>query len=199
MARLCSSRCADWGVLHGQPAVDHTRGHARPDEDLFRQWSLDLAEGSVERCRIVLLGIEARLSPGAHRAVRWRGAGYSGGWTGGRGRVVVRGERGGKAEGMARYIADHYAEPLRLADIAAAVALHPNYAMGLFRVTFGMSVVAYLTQYRVAVAQRLLATTDAPVLDIARGRVRVCQPLLHRLQSGVRESSRAYRAALWAP
>ena len=39
--------------------------------------------------------------------------------------------------------------------------------MTLFRRTFGLSIGAYLTQYRVADAQRLLATTDARIVDVA--------------------------------
>jgi len=183
-------------VLHGQPVVDHGRGHARPDQDLFQQWSLDLAEGSVERRRIVLLEIEARLRRLALAAP------FVGGTQGatGDGRIALRGERGGKAEGMARFIADHYAEPVRLADIAAAVAVHPNYAMGLFRATFGMSVVAYLTQYRVAVAQRLLATTDTPVLDIAlEAGFGSASRFYAAFKAACGQSPRAYRAALGAP
>ena len=187
-------------VLHGQPVVDDEGGHARSDRDLFRQWSLDLDEGSAERRRIVLLEIEARLrrlalaEPFVDRA-RGGAEGLAEG-----GRVVVRGERSGKAEGMARFIAEHYADPLRLADIADAVALHPNYAMGLFRATYGMSTVAYLTQYRVAVAQRLLATTDAPVLDIAlEAGFGSASRFYVAFKEACGQSPRAYRAALRAP
>ena len=68
---------------------------------------------------------------------------------------------------LARFIATHYTEPLTVRAIAAAAGLHPNYAMTLFQRTFGLSMGAYLTQYRVGDAQRLLATTDARIVDVA--------------------------------
>jgi len=183
-------------VLYGRPVVDRGQGHAQSDQDLFRQWIRDMAAGAIERRRIVLLEIEARLRRLA-LAAPFGGAAPR---TPDSGRVVARAERGGKAEGMARFIADHYAEPLRLADIAAAVALHPNYAMSLFRATFGMSVVAYLTQYRVAVAQRLLATTDAPVLDIALDvGVGSASRFYAAFKEACARAPRDYRAALRAP
>ena len=45
--------------------------------------------------------------------------------------------------------------------------LHPNYAMNLFQKTFGTTLINYLTQHRVSHAQRLLATTDQTITDIA--------------------------------
>jgi AraC-like DNA-binding protein len=51
--------------------------------------------------------------------------------------------------------------------IGREVGLHPNYAMSLFRRTFGATLLEYLTQLRISHAQRLLATTDDKVLDVA--------------------------------
>ena len=77
--------------------------------------------------------------------------------------------RGGleKVEEMAQFIAVNHGRHLRVAEIAEAVNLHPNYAMSLFRKTFGISLVDYTTQHRISHAQRLLVTTDAKILDIA--------------------------------
>ena len=72
-----------------------------------------------------------------------------------------------KVEQMACYIAQHYTQPLSVEDIGKVVDLHPNYAMSLFKKTFGTTLVAYVTQHRVSHAHRLLATTDAKVVDIA--------------------------------
>ena len=60
-----------------------------------------------------------------------------------------------------------FQEPLNVAQIAAAVHLHPNYAMQLFRKCTGRTIVAYLTQYRVAHAQQLLLTSEMSISDIA--------------------------------
>jgi transcriptional regulator GlxA family with amidase domain len=86
-----------------------------------------------------------------------------------------------KAEHMARWMAAHFADAVKVADIANAVNLHPNYAMNLFRKTFGVSVVDYLTQHRVAHAQQLLLTTELSVLDVA-------------MRSGFGSSSQFYEA-----
>lgn len=58
-------------------------------------------------------------------------------------------------------------EPLQLGQIAQAVDLHLGYATDLFRKTIGITIMDYLTQHRIAHAQRLLATTNQRVLDIA--------------------------------
>ena len=68
---------------------------------------------------------------------------------------------------MVRYIATHYAEPIKSSDIARAADLHMTYAMGLFRRTCGVTFGQYVTQHRIWHAQRLLATTDAMINDIA--------------------------------
>ena len=47
------------------------------------------------------------------------------------------------------------------------VGLHPNYAMALFRGTFGATLVKYITQLRLSHAQRLLVTTGDLILNIA--------------------------------
>lgn len=86
-----------------------------------------------------------------------------------------------KVERMAKYVVEHYTEAVRLADVAAAVGLNPNYAATLFRQQCGQTVLACLTEHRVAHAQRLLATTDLKTLNVA-------------LQSGFASLSRFYEA-----
>ena len=78
-------------------------------------------------------------------------------------------ETGGlnRAEQIALYIARHYTEPLTAEQISKSVGLHPNYAMALFKKTLGITIVDFLTQHRVSHAQRLLATTDDKVIEIA--------------------------------
>ncbi len=83
------------------------------------------------------------------------------------------------AAALAAFISEHDQHPLTLAGAARAVGLNPTYAAGLFKRTFGMTVLAYLTQHRLAHAQRLLATTDWGVLGVA-------------LEAGFRSSSRFY-------
>jgi AraC-like DNA-binding protein len=73
----------------------------------------------------------------------------------------------GRAAAMARFIAVRFREPISVGEIAASVHLHPHYAMTVFREVVGTTLGAYLTQCRVAEAQRLLLTTNATMGEIA--------------------------------
>lgn len=70
-------------------------------------------------------------------------------------------------EQMINFMIHHFQESINVAEIAGAVHLHPNYAMQLFRKCTGRTIVAYLTQYRIAHAQQLLLTTDKNISEIA--------------------------------
>lgn len=72
-----------------------------------------------------------------------------------------------KVEQMACLVATRYKENLPVEEIGRAVGLHPNYAMGLFKKAFGTTLIDYLTTHRVSHAQRLLATTDDKIVEIA--------------------------------
>ena len=68
---------------------------------------------------------------------------------------------------MACLIARHYTGSLTVDEIGRMVGLHPNYAMSLFKKAFGTTLIDYLTHHRISHAQRLLATTDAKIVEIA--------------------------------
>jgi len=72
-----------------------------------------------------------------------------------------------KVEQMACFIAQNYTERLTVEEIGKSVKLHPNYAMNLFQKSFGTTLIHYLTQHRISHAQRLLATTDESIAEIA--------------------------------
>jgi len=72
-----------------------------------------------------------------------------------------------RVEQIAHFVAEHFREPLSVSDIAAGVGLQPHYVMHLFREKCGVSVLEYLTSFRLAHAQHLLVTTNDTVLDIA--------------------------------
>lgn len=71
------------------------------------------------------------------------------------------------AAAMARHAAMYFREPIGPSDVAAVVPLHPNYAMTVFRTVVGMTLGEYLTQCRIAEAQRLLITTGATTAEVA--------------------------------
>ena len=173
-------------VLSGFPICDQDTSRAMLDQALFEQWQRDLLTALPERQVIVQIEIEARLRrvalgitmPSTERA--------------------VGGER--HVEQIARLIAERYAEPMHIRDLARAVGLHPHYAMQLFRKTFGMSLLEYLAQHRIAHAQRLLLTTNLPVaavgLECGFGSASQFYAVFKRA-CGVAPG--AYRAALAAP
>ena len=82
-----------------------------------------------------------------------------------------------RADQLACHIARHFSEPLTADQIARTVGLHPNYAMNVFRKAFGMTMTQFVVQHRLYNAQRLLVTTEDPILDLA-------------LESGFRSVSR---------
>ncbi len=71
------------------------------------------------------------------------------------------------ATSMASHISTHFRESLAVADVAAAVHLHPSTAAAVFRRGMGVTIGEYLAQCRVAEAQRLLISTDATTSEIA--------------------------------
>lgn len=138
--------------------------HVR-DKNLFEQWFQDVNQNSKSSYEIVLLEIRARLlrmadnletsqdpsDPSAPKcAIRQVGA-----------------QNFSKIESIARFIAQHYTEDIHLADIAASVDLHPDYAAYAFKKTFGITINNFVIQHRVQHAQRLLVTTNKKILDIA--------------------------------
>ncbi len=152
-------------MLRGALYSDPTPGRARMDRDLFVQWEADLQRADADPGvrDIVLLEMRARLMrlvdalppapPPAGKPSH---------------RNVVLSDGGlNKVEQMACLIAQRYTEALTVEDIGKAVGLHPNYAMSLFRKTFGATLIEYLTHQRVSHAQRLLATTDMKIVEVA--------------------------------
>lgn len=65
------------------------------------------------------------------------------------------------------YIQAHGAQPLPVADIAAAAGVHPVYLQRLFQSHLHMTIVEYVTGQRIDRAAYLLRHTRQPVADIA--------------------------------
>lgn len=68
---------------------------------------------------------------------------------------------------MMQFIHEHYAQPIALEDIAAAVYVSGSSALQIFREGIHTSPVAYLIQYRLRRAAQLLRETDKSVAAIA--------------------------------
>jgi AraC-like DNA-binding protein len=138
-------------MMDGRPLLD-PQPDSLFDRAVFRRWAADFETQPPEFQPILLLELEARLR---RFAFAWQPA------------DEVSAVPGSKAELMAQFIARHSAEPLTVAQIASVVNLNPTYAMHLFRREYHLSLIDYLTQQRIAQAQRLLATTERKLVDIA--------------------------------
>lgn len=131
----------------------------RSDTANFAQWSVDLQSGDSELRAIAVLEIEARvrrLEREASQAATIPDAAL-GTNMGNLSRVVA----------MANFIARHFRSPISTRDIARAANVSQHYAMTIFRHAMGLTLGSYLTERRVAEAQRLLITTDTSVGEIA--------------------------------
>jgi AraC family transcriptional regulator, melibiose operon regulatory protein len=148
-------------LLQGDVITEGHEERADPDLHLLSHWEEDLRQSGEELKKAVLLELEARLlrlaisSSAAQRrgSTRHRAA-------------PSKGELS-KVEQMACLIAREYTRPLTAEDIGQHVGLHPNYAMSLFKRTFGTTLVDYVTKHRVSHAQRLLATTSGKIVEVA--------------------------------
>ena len=142
-------------VLQGQIIWDQKE--SQREYQLFSQWHQDLQVRWLDYERIILLEVEARLrrvaqSMPLHPSLPSQP-------------MTTRLPQ--PVEAMISLITEHYMEPLQLGQIAQVIGLHPSYATDLFRKTIGITIMDYLAQHRIAHAQRLLATTNRTVLDIA--------------------------------
>lgn len=157
-------------LLVGEFLCDAGDSRFELDVALCRQWEADLRGRSRQPSKAAELELQARLLRLAGALPRRN-----------EGTLTRRAGGATKAERMAVFIAQNHREPLSVEAIAREVHLHPNYAMTLFRRTFHTTLNDYLTRYRIAQAQRLLATTELKIIDVA-------------LESGFRTQSRFYEA-----
>lgn len=128
----------------------------------LKQWHDDLHHGSPELRTIALLELEARLRRLALSLPPESERSPSEASTNSTSVHEVS-----KVEQMAAFIAAHYCEPIHVDQVAAAAHLHSGYAMTLFRKSFGLSILDYITQHRLAHAQRLLIMTSITASAIA--------------------------------
>jgi AraC-like DNA-binding protein len=149
-------------LLQGALVSEPNRERAVADAQLFAQWEDNLRPAVRAFEAPVLLEMQARLlrlaltlpvqSAAQQKRVR---------------RVTMTDAGLNKVEQMACFIAQNYTERLTVEQIGKFVKLHPNYAMNLFQKSFGTTLINYLTQHRISHAQRLLATTEESISDIA--------------------------------
>jgi AraC-like DNA-binding protein len=146
-------------LLQGKVLAAGERRYAQEDVMMLSRWVESMEDAPEALQPIVLLELQARLLRFAASEPSVLPGSPS-----------VRGPAShelSKAERLAAFVAQHCTETLTAKIMGEAVGLHPNYAMGLFKGTFGMTLNEYLTRQRISHAQRLLVTSDARVMDIA--------------------------------
>lgn len=153
-------------IMHGEMVLH--REIPEYDRMLFERWSQEARklsrhlqafnEDHAELQQIVYLEIQARLRRAA-RALSLAPEKTS--------TARTHTEDFTRVEQMATFVSSNYTDPLTVEDIARGVNLHPNYAMSLFKRTMGLTLLEYLTQHRLAHAQRLLITSNCSILDVA--------------------------------
>lgn len=140
-------------ILHGELLTDSSTDEA--DEIKFRQWERELRKGEPAHERAVRLEVQARL-------LRF-------GWSISNSPTLAPSYPAtqlSRADQLACYIARNYQHPLTSTMIAEANGVHPNYAMNLFRQTFGTTMTSFITEHRISHAQRLLVTTNEAILKV---------------------------------
>lgn len=73
-----------------------------------------------------------------------------------------------KAKLIFKYIETHYAENLTIKEMAETCGFSQSHFMKFFKASFGTSFVAYLREYRLTKAARLLVSSSSPILTIAQ-------------------------------
>ncbi len=74
---------------------------------------------------------------------------------------------GRRLEDALRFLHDHIADDIRLADGARTASLSPAAFSRFFRTSVGRTYTDYLNDLRVGAAQRLLASSDLTIAGIA--------------------------------
>jgi AraC-like DNA-binding protein len=159
----------------GHMAIEPDEGMYEFDRRAFSNWHADLRSPERNRQKLALLEIKARLGRLAFHMeedpARARAHVPQGG--------LLSHSYFGKISMIAEIVSRRFAEPITVPQIAAAVGMHPSSATKMFKKICGMNLIHYLTQHRILHAQRLLATGDMKILDVA-------------LASGYRSASRFY-------
>lgn len=80
---------------------------------------------------------------------------------------AIGGRGASEVEGIISYIQENYSAPIRNTDIAAALHFNPSYMNRLFKSYTGISLRAFLIDYRINAAEELLLSGDLPVGEVA--------------------------------
>ncbi len=146
------------GFLKGEVRISQSSARdVACDVGLFSRWPEDLMSGDPLSIAPAELEVQARLrrflrDPAAPAELA----------------PVPKSDRASAdlAARTIRYVTRRFMEHLSVEEIARHVGLNHDHVMSTFRRTCGITLWDYVTRLRVSEAQRLLATTDMPILSI---------------------------------
>jgi AraC-like DNA-binding protein len=133
------------------------------DRDIFMRWREELLSGDEELEQIVREELGARvrrLDREGWRDLREQGSAIAS-------LAHHDADRMFHVERMMRFITEHALENITAEDVGRDVGLHPNYAMGIFKRTVGMTINQSIVRHRLDTAQSLLISTDLPITTVA--------------------------------
>lgn len=142
-------------VLKGEILLEASEESSRYDEYLLRNWTQDLR--NADGVEVALLEMRARLSRLAISNMPFAGNNHS----------SIHSKEASQVVKIAVYIAQNYANPIKVSDIGKAVGLHSDYANSIFKKAFGYTLKDCILEERIVHAQRKLITTDTSITEIA--------------------------------
>jgi len=147
-------------LLEGHIFVENTQPRNGLDAKLFACWENELGGKEPILRELVAAEIKQRLLRLAYHS------------TVGPEMTESKAESGAKqelqtVEKIACFVAQNYTRHLTVNEIAESVFLNPCYAMSLFKKQFGITLVQYLNQHRLAHAERQLITTKNKIIQVA--------------------------------
>ncbi len=140
-------------ILRGEVIVELTEIYSVFDEFMFKNWNIGINQAS--NMELILLEVHARLLRLALETS------YNHEFT------SIQRYDFSVTEQIVVYISQNYLQPISIADIGAAVGLHPDYANSIFKKTFGYTLHESIIQERISHAQRKLAISDQSITEIA--------------------------------
>lgn len=142
-------------IVTGEVLLETSGAQAPYDEHLLKGWLTDI--NSNHEFEVVLLELQARMYRMALSNLPKKQPDYS----------PVQPHEISQVEKIAVYIAQNYAQPIKVCHVGQAVGLHPDYANLIFKKAFGKTLNEYITEERIAHAQRKLVTTGMSITEVA--------------------------------
>jgi AraC family transcriptional regulator, melibiose operon regulatory protein len=141
-------------ILKGEVLFEVSEDSSSFDEFLLNNWFNDL---NVKTSKVALLEMHSRL----HRMAVSNLSGKE------QINSPLHLNEISLVERIAIYIGKNCQNPLKVAEIGAAVGLHPDYVNTLFKKAFGCTLSDYIAEERISNAKRKLVATDKSITEIA--------------------------------